>query len=508
MGTTSVLGRRRRLGPWALTVAATAVSTYALDGVATAAGVLLVASGLLGGLGQWQALVLVAASYVAWGAGLRMSLGANWSLLERTGVSSNALSKAAYDLIRLRTASVRARRLAASSGYVATELAKEVPYYAGAFGLAAVSDSVSSNDALVFLVGSGFAAAAYEYGLARLTRSLLQRPRACASFDTDWVPSEYLTDYYSEVEPDERATIAYFVEAMRHTEPGRPVLLFGVGPTLHHVFLAANGASEIHLADYLPANLTEIARWIDRDPGAHDWRPFVRYTLECEGHSHGHQRLLRRLGDGRAGHLAQLHGAHLRARPARRRVHHQRPAPLPLLRRRRQALPERERRRARPLRGAAAELRGRIDRRARAGRARSAGLLEHRARVAAAADGAHAANLPAGPGALTHDKHTSPQEGGSTMSRITLRSSVATLAVTAGLLAAAGPAGAHGGGADFTRSADKPSAVEIFDYEGVALRGFILMADNGGQFFAAGPQDPPAVSAAGSSPRPDTSSLR
>ena len=103
------------------------------------------------------------------------------------------------------------------------------------------------------------------------------------------------------------------------------------------------------------------------------------------------------------------------------------------------------------------------------------------------------------------------------MSRITLRSSVATLAVTAGLLAAAGPAGAHGGGADFTRSADKPSAVEIFDCEGVALRGFILMADNGGQFFAngialvridPGPHDPPAASAAGSSPRPDTSSLR
>ena len=47
--------------------------------------------------------------------------------------------------------------------------------YAGAFGLAAVSDSVSSTDALVFLVGSGFAAAAYEYGLARLTRSVLRR---------------------------------------------------------------------------------------------------------------------------------------------------------------------------------------------------------------------------------------------------------------------------------------------------------------------------------------------
>ncbi len=273
--------RRRRLAPWAFTVAATAVSTYALDAFATAAGVLLVASGALSGLQQWQVLVLVAASYVAWGAGLRLSLRANWALLEQTGTSTNVLSKAAHAVTRTRTA--RVRRLASSSGYVVTELAKEVPYYAGAFGLAAASGSVSSTDALVFLVGSGFAAAAYEYGLAGLTRSVLRRPRACASFDTDWVPAEYLTDYYGEVEPDERETIAYFVAAMRHAEPGRPVLLFGVGPTLHHVFLAAGTASELHLADYLPANLTEIARWIDREPGAHDWRPFVRYTLECEG---------------------------------------------------------------------------------------------------------------------------------------------------------------------------------------------------------------------------------
>jgi hypothetical protein len=42
-------------------------------------------------------------------------------------------------------------------------------------------------------------------------------------------------------------------------------------------------ASEIHLGDYLPANLAEIQRWIDREPGAHDWQPFVRYTLQCEG---------------------------------------------------------------------------------------------------------------------------------------------------------------------------------------------------------------------------------
>jgi selenocysteine lyase/cysteine desulfurase len=169
-------GRARRLAPWAITVAATAVSTYALDALATAAGVLLVASHALSGLPQWQALVLLAASYLAWGAGLRVSLRANWSLLEQTGTSVNVLSKAAHAATRER--SPRVRRLAASSGYLATELAKEIPYYAGAFGLAAVSDGVASEDAIVFLIGSGFGAAAYEYGLGSLTRSLLRRRSA------------------------------------------------------------------------------------------------------------------------------------------------------------------------------------------------------------------------------------------------------------------------------------------------------------------------------------------
>jgi hypothetical protein len=268
------LHRSRR---WAITLAATAVSTYALDAVAAGAGVALVASGLLHGAGHALLLALLAASYVAWGAGLRVNLRANGALLEQTGTSTNALSKVAYDVAR----GPRARRIAAAAGYVATELAKEAPYYAGAFGAAVVADSVSSGDALVFLAGANLGAAAYEYGLARGTRALLGR--RYASFDADWVPAEYLADYYGAVEPDEIETIAYFVDAIREAEAGQPVLFFGVGPTLHHVFLAAGRASEIHLADYLEANLREIERWLRREPGAHDWRPFVRYTLQCEG---------------------------------------------------------------------------------------------------------------------------------------------------------------------------------------------------------------------------------
>jgi NNMT/PNMT/TEMT family len=270
----------RALAGWLITLAATAASTYALDAVATAAGVLLVASQLLSGLDHVLVLVFLAATYVLWGVSLRANLGANWSLLNRTGTSTNALSKAAFDLVRRRGA--RAQRIAAATGYVATELAKEAPYYAGAFGAVALTDTVSSTDALIFLAGANLGAGAYEYGLARLTRGLLVR-RRYASFDTDWVPRDYLADYYRVVEPDERETIAFFVDAMKEAEPGKPVLFFGTGPTLHHVFLAAPRASEIHLADYLPANLEEIERWRARDPAAHDWRAFVRYTLECEG---------------------------------------------------------------------------------------------------------------------------------------------------------------------------------------------------------------------------------
>nr|BFE73306.1 hypothetical protein GCM10020092_066070 [Actinoplanes digitatis] len=112
---------------------------------------------------------------------------------------------------------------------------------------------------------------------------LRRRRGGYASFEADWIPAEYLSGYYRTVDPDEIATIAFLVAALRRAERDRPVLFFGVGPTLHHVFAAAEVASEIHLGDYLPANLAEIRRWLDRAPGAHDWRPFVRYTLRCEG---------------------------------------------------------------------------------------------------------------------------------------------------------------------------------------------------------------------------------
>lgn len=103
-----------------------------------------------------------------------------------------------------------------------------------------------------------------------------------ASFETAWRPDLYLSQYYSSVENDERVTLRFLVDAARFI--GRvPFLLdFGCGPTVHHLFPFAATATEIHLADYLPANLAAIRSWVAREDEAHDWSDFAAYALGCQ----------------------------------------------------------------------------------------------------------------------------------------------------------------------------------------------------------------------------------
>ena len=169
---------RHRASVWLVTAVATVASTYTLEAVATATGILLAASGLLAGVGRPLLLGFLAVTYLAWAAGMRANLAANWSLLESTGTSTNLPSKAAHELALARGARPRTRRLAASAGYVLTELAKELPYYTGAFGADLATDAVSTDDALVFLAGTNLGAAVYEYGVARATRTFLKVRRS------------------------------------------------------------------------------------------------------------------------------------------------------------------------------------------------------------------------------------------------------------------------------------------------------------------------------------------
>jgi hypothetical protein len=169
------ISRFVRARTWIATVAASLVTFYALDIVATSAGLLVVASGLLGGISHWQALALWFATNVVWGAGLWSMMLANWDLLQRTGTSTNILSKAAHDLVARATTSRRWRCAAAHVGYMTTELAKEAPYYFGAAGAALFSDSISAIDALVFLVGANVGASVYGFSLAHGVRLFARR---------------------------------------------------------------------------------------------------------------------------------------------------------------------------------------------------------------------------------------------------------------------------------------------------------------------------------------------
>jgi hypothetical protein len=172
---------RSRSRQWAVTLGAMAASTWALDAVATGAGALLAGSGLLEPLSGAGVATVLLVSYLAWGWGMRGAIRANLALLAVSGTSTNALSKLAWDWGHVRGWTPRLTRLTATIGYVLTEFAKEAPYYAGAFGLAALTESLSAGDAVIFLAGANFGAAIYETGqgriISRLAATLDPRPR-------------------------------------------------------------------------------------------------------------------------------------------------------------------------------------------------------------------------------------------------------------------------------------------------------------------------------------------
>lgn len=114
--------------------------------------------------------------------------------------------------------------------------------------------------------------------------ALAAAPPAHAAYAA-WDAERYLREYYLRVEPDEELTLAFLVREFRKIAAGATALEFGAGPTLHHLLPLAPHVSEMHVADYLPANLAAVRRWAQQRAGAHDWRPFTRYVLGREGHA-------------------------------------------------------------------------------------------------------------------------------------------------------------------------------------------------------------------------------
>lgn len=115
-----------------------------------------------------------------------------------------------------------------------------------------------------------------------------------------WNPRQYLADFYDSVDADEIETIAFLTDIAQRIPKDSVVLEFGSGPTLHHIFPFAPIVSEIHMADLIESNLSEIQTWISNDPEAHHWDPFIKYALSCEGHDTSETSIATRAAETRA----------------------------------------------------------------------------------------------------------------------------------------------------------------------------------------------------------------
>lgn len=112
--------------------------------------------------------------------------------------------------------------------------------------------------------------------------NMLRDEHLLSSF-AEWNPTEYLAEYYSEVEADEQYTLRFLMQEFKKLT-GQPIALeFGIGPTVHHILPLSPYVSEIHVADYLPANLAEVRKWQAEQAGAHNWQPFTEFILAQNG---------------------------------------------------------------------------------------------------------------------------------------------------------------------------------------------------------------------------------
>lgn len=161
---------REKMVRWGITAGGTVGSTLAIEGIATACGLTLSNSSALDTWGTKSLMLFLAESYGMWFKGMRENTNANWELLEQEGVSTNAPSKALYDMAGRRGWSERKQKIVAGAGYVGTEIAKELPYYTGAFGAATVWNEISNDDAIIFLAGANIGAGLYEYGFSKITK--------------------------------------------------------------------------------------------------------------------------------------------------------------------------------------------------------------------------------------------------------------------------------------------------------------------------------------------------
>jgi hypothetical protein len=106
---------------------------------------------------------------------------------------------------------------------------------------------------------------------------------------------DYLRTFFmGEPTPDDQALIRFLIREYQVLGGKHPLLEIGCGPVVNHVLPAVPYVTEIHMADLREDNLEQVWKWVQRDPAAHDWYRFTRFTLIEEGHEPTAQALANR----------------------------------------------------------------------------------------------------------------------------------------------------------------------------------------------------------------------
>ena len=118
-------------------------------------------------------------------------------------------------------------------------------------------------------------------------------------FEKSFKAKEYLKNYYTDLDvgliekyvsqkrpESETARIMIFlaeeaIPAVRSffDKKRNTLLELGGGPTLYQLFSLAEVVDEIHFTDYVDDNLHEVRKWLEKERGAFNWRPYAKAAL-------------------------------------------------------------------------------------------------------------------------------------------------------------------------------------------------------------------------------------
>jgi nicotinamide N-methyltransferase/methyltransferase len=102
-------------------------------------------------------------------------------------------------------------------------------------------------------------------------------------FDRYFDPKAYLKEMFQTPDDEDRFSISFFTKALEPLQDQMFIHELGGGPTLYSVAALAPKAREIHFSDVVEASLAEVKAWLQDQPDAHNWNPYIALALEAEG---------------------------------------------------------------------------------------------------------------------------------------------------------------------------------------------------------------------------------